>query len=104
MNEFKVGDWVRNKYDGKITKCRGYINNDLSACFINCGINNYEFQLHVDNVEPWQPKEGEWCWFKKRTELTPNVCELIRFYFDNSYISDCEPFFGELPWFLKESK
>ena len=39
---------------------------------------------------------------KKRNELTNNVCELIRFYLDNTNIGDCEPFIGKLSTFLKD--
>lgn len=100
MKEFKVGDWVITKagYTKQISGLTRDAYDTLSIGNTSVGVN----VVFKNEIELWQPKEGEWCWSKKRNELTNNVCELIRFYWDNDNIGDCEPFIGELPTFLKD--
>ena len=98
MEQFKVGDWVRELNPLPFAK-EVYQLSDSD--FYGVGRKS---NIYFENIEKWQPKEGEWCWSKKRNELTNNVCELIRFYWDNANIGDCEPFIGELPSFLKDKK
>lgn len=64
----------------------------------------------------WRPKEGEWCWFwNEYSKYTLTLGKLARYseeeklYFSYNgvvYMSykHCEPFIGELPSFLKDSK
>ena len=98
MQQFKVGDWV--DYAGEFYRVHEEYNGkgNISKEVVNSLVR------HDKNVQLWQPKEGEWVWYKKkkRNKLTNNVCELIRFYWDNVNIGDCEPFIGELPTFLKD--
>ena len=100
MKEFKVGDWVRHIESNNIYKINGFSIHGQTKGFIQIP-DEYNL-VPQSECELWQPKEGEWCWSKTRNELTNNVCELIRFYWDNANIGDCEPFIGELPSFLKE--
>lgn len=100
MQQFKVGDWVRNT---SINRVWQYTESDLK----------YDKQnpYHNKNDEPWQPKEGEWCWFFE--EGNP-CCPMLK-RFDRMDINGyptpigmvrgfkyCEPFIGELPSFLKD--
>ena len=104
---FKVGDWVRIKtpifeYDGTDRIAEGIKKLSIKDMWI---FDENHFKMNPDRyIVHWKPKEGEWCWSKKRNKLTNNVCELIRFYWDNVNIGDCEPFIGELPTFAQDMK
>ena len=104
---FKVGDFVRcpiksnnvyriKEFDGEKFRFGG----------------DYYWMREID-IELWQPKEGEWCWFKTTTNTFPFIARYGEFntekYFvDNStfiekhHIKIIEPFTGELPSFIKE--
>ena len=68
---------------------------------------------HGKNVQLWQPKEGEWCWFWNSALGIWFISTLKDFgEYNNSiqyrcnsvyYICEkCEPFIGELPSSLKD--
>lgn len=93
MQNFKVGDWVRAP-SGSIYQ-----------------INETNILHGIEHFTPWQPKEGEWCWFLDNSgELTLKqflqMCPIV----PTNYISkqglisgSVEPFIGKLPTFLKEN-
>lgn len=111
--KFKVGDWVR---DGK----------NIYQFIEPSSIHSYESSLQ--RCELWQPKPGEFCWFWNEPSDIPILAKLISIeYFlekpteykikTPSYISEtvyscmtymyfknCEPFIGQLPTNLKDSK
>lgn len=107
MNEFKVGDWVVN------TTHSGYTPFQLKdSDFYGISKKN---QVFFTNLKYWQPKLGEWCWFKSASDsaefgeyvgktehgkyqMRPNSVTCI---FNYSY---CEPFIGTLPSFLMTRK
>jgi hypothetical protein len=110
--QFKVGDWVvvytcRGKDNERISKPVQVTN--VSSHFIQ--VNNYK-QYAPSYLELWQPKHGEWCWFK--TNIDSNVVfgkfvEKLdeRYYASNhcsrsDYFKYCEPFIDTLPTFIKE--
>jgi hypothetical protein len=105
---FKVGDWV--KTTGMPFKVDEPVLSD-----IDCG------ELEV---ELWKPKEGEWCWF--RSESMPKYIQVLAQFKEvynevdhirycvmykqedveegviSIHYSECEPFIGQLPSFIKD--
>ena len=109
MNEFKVGDWVEfdnsvfcvhKEYNGN-----RYISEEVANNLANYG----------KSVTLWQPKEDEYCCFhngkdqftvakfQNHSDNTDTHFKLVSCYGKWTEIFKyCEPFFGELPSFLKE--
>ena len=111
---FKVNDWVRIIATGKLTKIPS---KHCSSTTLGC----IEFggqQYFSDDIELWQPKEGEWCWLNKElakitskdkdgyvTFLKSNGTYSAYHKIDTNFISKyCEPFIGELPTLLKDKE
>ena len=106
MEQFKVGDWVRELNPLPFAK-EVYQLSDSD--FYGVGRKS---NIYFENIEKWQPKEGDWCWFYDDTEGTPIFGRFYKQDKDfgnccypqhqiNSPYSYCEPFIGELPSFLK---
>lgn len=115
MEEFKVGDWVRKEpflFEQEVYQL-------AYSDFYGVGRKSDSF---FENLEPWQPKEGEWCWFytntsKGRRFINPQLGKFqnlveqdtntykngYRYIADIGFYKQCEPFIGELPTFLKET-
>lgn len=106
-DRFKVGDWVINTThpDPKPMLVTQKVLDDKSP--FNNG----------NHIQPWQPKEGEWCWFVfndtaylgKMVRHTPDDWEELYYqYKDQSgnymYAHSCEPFIGELPSWVKQNE
>ena len=103
--KFKVGDWVRskeNKFDFSLVSI------DTEKFYKALG-SNFE-----DAWELWQPKEGEWCWYKNNLVKIIDITDCIyvkatpasfmdRFVFFVDFL-ECEPFIGQLPSSVKENK
>ena len=103
--KFKVGDWVRskeNKFDFSLVSI------DTEKFYKALG-SNFE-----DVWELWQPKEGEWCWYKNNLVKIIDITDCIyvkatpasfmdRFVFFADFL-ECEPFIGQLPSSVKENK
>lgn len=102
MQQFKDKDWLR--------VIAGHERPINSVFQIKSCLTRYK----LSDVELWQPKEGEWCWFwngySKYTLTLGRLAEYSKeekLYFSYNgvvYMSYeyCEPFIGELPSFLKE--
>ena len=103
---FKVGDWI--KYiNGKSKTTAQVIQVGRIENYI--GVSTGE-NVHIEDCELWQPKEGEWCWYGyeivevidsynleyiKITRQNSNSYEEVKFV-------QLEPFIGTLPSFLKK--
>lgn len=113
MNKFKVGDWVTTKagYTKQISGLTRDACDTLSIGNTSVGIN----VVFKNEIELWQPKEGEYCCFHNGTEQftvakfqnhadnTDTRFRLVSCYGKWTEIFKyCEPFIGELPSFLKE--
>lgn len=96
MEEFKVGDWIM------LSGGRPWRATEFDIVHLNC----------YEDVEQWQPKEGEWCWFKDEKNTIGSLTQLVGIEEDGTYYgySSCgipdkapcvEPFIGELPTFLQ---
>lgn len=103
MSNFKVGDWVKYKDndDDSLYQVVALLPNDLID--INCTITDKY------NIELWQPKAGEWCWFSKWDKIICVDFYLCKFFWDMNEVEPefkhkYEPFIGQLPTFLKETK
>ena len=112
MNEFKVGDWVilLNK---DVHKVEAISKNGRVLFLSTHEIPQADNWWGVDQCKPWQPKEGEWCWFQWAQPKTANYQILSKFKLNSPcgrYYEDidgmcfdfCEPFIGTLPSFLKD--
>ena len=94
MNELKVGDWL--VFEGKeLFKAS---KEDLVS-LVGC------------DLELWQPKEGEWCWFwdYKEPEFKQfeQMCPIDRTNYitkQGGIYGKCEPFIGELPSYIKDNE
>ena len=113
MNKFKVGDWIKST---KFTHMRPskvqsiYKSNGRKGDFgLKCGGTVH----YASEAELWQPKEGEWCWFKDEENTIGSLTQLVGIEEDGTYYgyssygipdkAPCvEPFIGELPSFLKD--
>lgn len=99
MSNFKVGDWVREDFgDMNIVK--------IKEKYVSVDGNVYINNLNSELFSPWQPKEGEWCWFYNSSIERWFISKWEN---SSSQLSDlwhktCEPFVGELPSFLKDNK
>lgn len=56
----------------------------------------------VGDLEKWQPKEGEWCWYLYDRNNSPYLKQYYQVQFDTGAKAIIEPFIGELPSFLKD--
>jgi len=101
--KFKVGDWVRVKEaPDDIYKIVDIEGNEIyrNDCI---GYNTQE------QLELWEPIEGEWCWIGKafakfiEKAIDNNYIGICYQYNDKVYDKHIEPFIGELPIILKKS-
>ena len=126
MNPFKPGDWVKYKdqQDTTIYKVMDILSNDL--------IDIEDTIVDKYDIELWQPKPNEWCWFIN-TNCAPLLAQFVKmqnqsFWINNEYKSVlgykankfghysgnigpkdedyvfvyCEPFIGQLPTHIKD--
>lgn len=100
---FKVGDWVRVlKKDGAINSgLIGRVTGTPETTMYDNSIwiqleNGFSSSTKLSNLELWQPKESEWCWYP-----ADYGAGLIR-YDGKGNMELYEPFIGELPIFLKD--
>lgn len=104
---FKVGDWVRI---GDTVQRIIAINPENDYNITIDMVETDDDYVSIESIELWQPKEGEWCWYKHnlvRIEeineygyvrtMSASFCNKI--FFEG--FKDCEPFIGELPSFIK---
>lgn len=98
--KFKVGDWVREKRGDRILQVESIEGTVLI-------LKDSSLYVKADKWELWEPKVGEWCWFFDNPEY-PDLRKFIEF--NNGYFfasgsinySNCKPFIGKLPSFIKE--
>lgn len=112
---FKVGDWVKDKKSGGLSPLLK--ESDYDKGYFKTTKKNperYLTQVGINTFELWQPREGEWCWFRTETCQYPELRrfksmhtfktgETVYMSMDTEYYEYCEPFIGTLP-FLKETK
>ena len=105
--KFKVGDWV--VHNGVIKQV---------TMTVNGLINSLDKQLAVikkeESLELWKPKSNEYFWYKNdlvKFDKTPTnagvLLQSIRgcsYYPSEDFKDFCEPFIGQLPTILKETK
>ena len=106
MKVFKPGDWVKYKdqQDTTIYKVMDILSNDL--------IDIEDTIVDKYDIELWQPKPNEWCWFWNVTDFdAPTLSRFCGmqdklFRCTNSkqnLFTHCEPFIGQLPTSLKDN-
>ncbi len=95
MQNFKVGDWVRDLRDNRVFQINS---------------TNFNLKLSTKNTvyAHWKPKPGEWCWYSKWDKIVCVEFYLCKFVLDMNEVEPefkhkYEPFIGELPTFLKEN-
>lgn len=108
-NSFKAGDWIRVPNHNHIFQ--------FTSTFTENGIeymsDGYEDIFGqqgwtIDEVEPWEPKEGEWCWYGYEiVQVIDNsnpikVCRQESDSYEEVSVDKLEPFKGELPSFIKD--
>lgn len=102
---FKIGDWVA--VNGHTQQILEFINEDSYGKTDMVELTND--YVHVEELRPWRPQVGEWCWFYDHRDEIPALGQFkkqINGYhssaFGGSICHFCEPFIGELPSFIKE--
>ena len=107
--KFKVGDWVVNKASKqRIVKKVASIpyGDSVTVGDTEVGIN----VMLINDLELWQPKAGDWCWFFDSDNFPPKLRQFKRLILSNKYKYEscqglvyfyCEPFLGQLPTTLK---
>ena len=113
--KFKVGDWVVNKASKqRIVKKVASIpyGDSVTVGDTEVGIN----VMLINDLELWQPKPGEWCWFWD-IDSNPTLCQYSK-YINGEYealtinpkyklqglFGFCEPFIGIVPTNMKDNK
>ena len=112
QQQFKIGDYVvlQNENTYRILNVSTTGNNILLDTNEYPASDNW---WSTSSCKPWQPKEGEWCWFWNSSLGIWFISTLKDFgEYNNSiqyrcnsvyYICEkCEPFIGELPSSLKD--
>lgn len=114
--QFKVGDWVVNKTSKQriIKKVTSVYSDTVTVGNSTVGIN----AMLIKDLELWQPKKGEWCWFSIKNRI-PTIGQFLSIETDGnrkysatfpntphpfiSYYDYCEPFLGQLPTNIQEA-
>ena len=117
---FKIGDWIRTKgrtnHPSYITKI-SRISNAWNPCtrdYSGTVVINGTADTTLQDIESWQPKKDEWCWFFNNKKEIPKLGKL-KYKANNQYTAYmtpkasmsvqnfkfCEPFIGQLPSILK---
>ena len=105
--KFKVGDWAVNKTSKQciIKKVTSVYNDSVTVGDSTVGIN----VMLIDDLELWEPKEGDICWFWDKSNIYPRLATFTNnslglYYADISKdgFEFCEPFIGKLPTNIKE--
>jgi hypothetical protein len=108
MSKFNVGDWVKSIKYRHLRPIKIQTIYESNTRHGTLGLKSNGTVLYSDEVELWEPKEGEWCWFYDRICKVTNYDErpYIEYQDDSHYVDDdeLEPFIGELPSFLKEKQ
>lgn len=121
MQNFKVGDWVKDIQDEalyKIKEIKEFPEEPTYKRFIfsstkETWIDIYNDEIDTDGWKPWQPKLGEWCWFWNFNEM-PTLEQFSKYHNLDDHLGNyetlavklyqhCEPFIGELPTYLKDN-
>lgn len=118
MSKFKIGDWVQfidsdsTKYFGRCLDIRDTYHSDYGEITV-VDVDWTDISHFIQDVEPWQPQEGEWCWFYSSGMNTPffgRFKALVLISQTPDYLTEeqpfkpytqCEPFIGTLPTFLQ---
>ena len=113
--KFKIGDWVRLLKTNKIYKVSRVISN--TELFLELTVSdNYKSSAHIascnmntiNDIELWQPKENEWCWFWNFRDTEPKFKQFNKMlgkkYGTKTQAGEsfefCEPFVHKLPTLL----
>jgi hypothetical protein len=110
--QFKVGDWITNH--GKLVGC--VTKTDTEFVYFKPINKDSEGSLYLlkddkqfdNNIELWQPKPNEWCWFwEHNSDTYADIAQFKELYKDkfkstNMIWNYCAPFIGELPPHLKD--
>ena len=115
MSKFKIGDWVQfidsdsTKYFGRCLDIRDTYHSDYGDITV-VDVDWTDIGHFIQDVEPWQPQEGEWCWYKHMLVKVISVDKrddgIIRYVVSASMYAEqysgaisLEPFIGTLPTF-----
>lgn len=93
IQQFKVGDWIRELDPLPYVKTVYQLK---QSDFFGVGRKSKEY---FTNIELWQPKEGEWCWFYNSNidKWYINKWENSESQIASLWHKNCKPFIGELP-------
>lgn len=109
--EFKLGNWITNH--GKLVGC--VTKTDKEFVYFKLINKDSKGSLYLlkdkqfnNNIELWQPKPKEWCWFWDEHYTTAILAKFIEME-NKTFVEHhgnkfkyCAPFIGELPPHLKD--
>jgi hypothetical protein len=110
--EFKAGDWVllTYRYDNCTkTTIEKYMWENLNRYGFDSSsseIGRNSAGKDRATLELWQPKTGEWVWAQVLNSKVPTIIKVTQQHIDEDWLnsSNCEPFIGKLPSFVKDTK
>lgn len=100
---FKVGDWV--EIFSSIHQIE-IIDYEDKNCVLSTYPNRYRTKLN--DLRLWQPKEGEWCWYKhclvKVLSIRDTSYQVSAPMFGEQWTGsiELEPFTNQLPTYIKD--
>lgn len=100
---FKVGDWV--EIFSSIHQIE-IIDYEDENCVLSTYPNRYRTKLN--DLRLWQPKEGEWCWYKhclvKVLSIRDTSYQVSAPMFGEQWTGsiELEPFTNQLPTYIKD--
>jgi hypothetical protein len=118
MSKFKPGDWVvKTTTDDYYDGIRNWFQLKETDLIFKQEVNAAEWEANfyfVNAHEIWRPEHKEWCWHTRTRQLVQvdlkSAClydaigHTMNGHPHNIKYSECEPFIGQLPSFLKEIK
>lgn len=115
--KFKVGDWVENITCTSPRIIKKVVNAPEGYDTVTVGNSDVGINVMlINDLELWQPKPGEWCWFWD-IDSNPTLCQYSK-YINGEYealtinpkyklqglFGFCEPFIGIVPTNMKDNK
>ena len=113
MQQFKIGDWVREDPHPADKEVYQLSKGD----FYGVGKKS---KAYFENLKHWQPQKGEWCWFYDNTSSAVPILAQFDYMSEHTYVTteieiplseeersaygfnSCIPFIGQLPKILKD--
>ena len=98
--QFKVGDWVRINDLKNFEGIYKILSDKIIIEDIECYDVGFAFNVPIEFIQTWQPKEGEFIIVKSGDDSF----QVTRFNPYYHFVSEVEPYIGELPSWIKDKQ